>query len=435
MFKKYVLITVFVVLCSLCFSQPTLNFGYSFTETNLRYPQLVSAFYKLNSQKNFWFNNQRPALKQFFLYNIIDSAALWGLNANDYHQQALKQLVEKNFAEADSLIIKQADAIFTDAAIAFFKDVYQGNNNNAGYDEISSKYTEADNNFLLNKLLPVHDENDLETSIAELEPSMVNYKLFKDELNQQIAQNNFIKITQLKRALNYLRWIQHFKFEKYIIVNIASASLNYYQADTVALNMRVIVGKPSTQTPQFAAYCNQVILYPYWNVPTSIALKELLPMFKRNYRLINEMNMQVLDNAGKILNPSNISWSSYTKNNFPYHFRQSTGCDNSLGVIKFNLTDPFNVYMHDTNSKNLFFSEYRYYSHGCIRIQKPLELANFILPAPVDSGFVKSCIKNQQPVNLNLAQPMPVFVIYSIAEVGAKNTVVYHKDVYHLLKQ
>jgi murein L,D-transpeptidase YcbB/YkuD len=158
-------------------------------------------------------------------------------------------------------------------------------------------------------------------------------------------------------------------------------------------------------------------------------------MFKRNYHLVEAMNMQVLDNRARILSPSSISWSSYTNKNFPYHFRQSTGCDNSLGVIKFDLTDPFNVYMHDTNSKNLFFSEYRYYSHGCIRIQKPLELANLILPTPVDSNFVKSCLKEQRPVNLSLTQPIPVFVIYNTVDVDKKNVIIYYKDVYNISKK
>lgn len=435
MLRSCILISVLIASRIFCFCQPITIFYSSFAEASLRYPQLVSAFYKLNNQENFWYSTERSgSLKQSFLTTVIDSAAFFGLNAGDYHEQMLKQLVEKNFAVTDSLNIRQADILFTDAAIAFFKDIYQGSNNNAGYDEVSPKYKEADNNFLLNKLLSVYNEIDFKTLIDELEPSTDNYKLLKKELQQQIAQNNLNKITQLKRTLNYVRWINHFKFQKYIIVNIASASLNYYQADTVALTMRVIVGKPSTQTPRFSAYCNQVILYPYWNVPTSIALKELLPRFKKDYHLIDEMNMQVLDNGGRVLNPSNIVWSSYNRDNFPYHFRQSTGCDNSLGVIKFNLTDPFNVYMHDTNSRNLFFSEYRYYSHGCIRIQKPLELANFILPTPVDSNFVQSCLKEQSPVNLNLIQRVPVFVIYSTADVDAKNNIIYHKDVYHLLK-
>ena len=145
------------------------------------------------------------------------------------------------------------------------------------------------------------------------------------------------------------------------------------------------------------------------------------------------MNMQIVDNNGAVVSTSQLNWSAYTKNNFPYRFRQSTGCDNALGVMKFNLTDPFNVYMHDTNYKVAFLSQNRFYSHGCIRIEKPLELANLILPTPVDSLFVQSCLKDEQPMELNVISPVPVFVIYSTVSIDAKNNVVYYKDAYNLL--
>ena len=103
--------------------------------------------------------------------------------------------------------------------------------------------------------------------------------------------------------------------------------------------------------------------------------------------------------------------------------------------MKFNLTDPFNVYMHDTNNKAGFLSDKRFYSHGCIRIEKPLQLANLILPTPVDSSFVQSCLKDETPMDLNLVVTVPVFVIYSTVGVDANNNVVYYKDVYDLLKR
>ena len=145
--------------------------------------------------------------------------------------------------------------------------------------------------------------------------------------------------------------------------------------------------------------------------------------------------MQVIDVNGRIVNASKLNWSSYTKDNFPYRIRQSTGCDNALGVMKFNLTDPFNVYMHDTNNKSAFLSGKRFYSHGCIRIEKPLQLANLILPTPVDSFFVQSCLKDEKPMELNLVNAVPVFVIYSTVNVDSNNNVVYYKDVYSLFKK
>lgn len=405
------------------------------TAYELRYPQFVSAFYALINQQNFWLSDtQSLSLRKKFV-NVIDSAANWGLDANNYHNKELHQLAEISFTGKDSVAARHCELKFTDAAISFFKDLYEGSNNNAGYDELSPKYNEIDKRIILNKLVALCNGNCLEDIICSLEPASTDYIVLKNEYQRQIANHTSSKLAQLRRALNYLRWINHFKLVKYIVVNIPSASLNYYQADTVALTMKVIVGKASTQTPRFAAYCNKVILYPYWNVPASIATKELLPLFKKSPGLINAMNMQVIDNNGTVINPSRVNWSSYTRYNFPYRLRQSTGCDNALGVMKFNLTDPFNVYMHDTNNKAAFVSEKRFYSHGCIRIEKPLQLANSILPTPVDSSFVQLCLKDEKPIELNLTNAVPVFVIYSTAGIDANNSVVYYKDVYNLIKR
>ncbi|MGH2566409.1 MAG: L,D-transpeptidase family protein, partial [Ginsengibacter sp.] len=225
-----------------------------------------------------------------------------------------------------------------------------------------------------------------------------------------------------------------FKFEKWIVVNIASATLRYYESDSIKLRMKVVVGKPSTRTPRFAAHCNQVVFYPYWNVPASIALNELLPEFKRNPGDVDALNMQVLDLKGNIIDYHKLNWKNYSKAYFPFRIRQSTGCDNSLGVVKFNLTSPFSVYLHDTNNKTAFLSGLRYYSHGCIRIEEPIELANYLLPGKVDSKFLEACLKDQKPVMLDLPEPVPVFVIYQTVEVNLKNQMKYYKDIYRLLR-
>ncbi len=198
--------------------------------------------------------------------------------------------------------------------------------------------------------------------------------------------------------------------------------------------MKVVVGKPSTRTPRFAANCNQVILYPYWNVPASIAGKELLPKIKRNQGYIDELNMQLLDKDGNIVNHHRVNWEKYSSNYFPFRLRQSIGCDNSLGVIKFNLTSPFSVYLHDTNFKGAFLSDRRYFSHGCIRIEKPIELANYLLNNKIDSTFLSSCLKNQVPVPINLDKLVPVFVTYQTAVANDKGGITFYKDVYGLLK-
>jgi murein L,D-transpeptidase YcbB/YkuD len=216
------------------------------------------------------------------------------------------------------------------------------------------------------------------------------------------------------------------------LVNIPSATLKYYERYTDILEMKVVVGKPSTKTPRFAAYCDQVILYPYWHVPASIAVNEILPSCKKNAGVPNAMNLQVLNNRGRVVNPISIDWKSYSKSNFPYTFRQTTGCNNALGVIKFNITDPYNVYLHDTNFKGAFNSKRRYLSHGCIRVEKPIELANAILPEEIDEVFVRSCIRGQKPV-VKKINPVPVFVLYIPAMSDSSGNIVYAEDIYKLL--
>jgi len=141
-----------------------------------------------------------------------------------------------------------------------------------------------------------------------------------------------------------------------------------------------------------------------------------------------------LDTKGNILNPYSIVWSKYSGKTFPYRLRQSTGCDNSLGIIKFDLTSPFDVYLHDTNVKGLFSSDKRYRSHGCMRVEKAIELGNLLLNNKLDTAFLQACIKGEKPITLQLKNAVPVFVVYLTADIDHNGSVTYYDDVYHLLK-
>ena len=399
-------------------------------------PEIVSAFYKFNQHKLFWFNNgEQYYLLRIKLRNIIDSSENAGLEKNKYHFTDLKERINSAFADKDSLAAMHLDKIFTDAAIAYAKDIYQGSNVSdwVNNDEISKKYEGADNNYLLNNFLAVKTPGDLQTFFNYIESDNKEYAALKIELKDQSKSDNDLKKLQLEISLNLFRWIHHFHFDKYIIVNITSATLRYYTSDSLSGTMKVVVGKPSTKTPRFATYCDQIIIYPYWNVPSSIALNELLPKFKKNPNHMDELNMLLMNAAGKIIDHHKLNWKSYNKSYFPFRIRQSTGCDNSLGVIKFNLTSPYSVYLHDTNNKNVFMSGFRFYSHGCIRIEEPIVLANKFLNMKIDSKYLESCLKDQIPVPIKLDKPVPVFVVYIPVEM-INSKVKYYNDVYGLLK-
>jgi murein L,D-transpeptidase YcbB/YkuD len=399
----------------------------------LLYPVLVNQFYQQNEGRVFWFAPLAKELRRE-LINCIDSAASYDLVSQRYHYAQLLQHIESIPPDSSSLL--QIDRIFTDAAIASMKDLSEGYKMSpwVGYDQVSPKYADSNNQFLLNRLSNCYTAPELKKLMAFLQPQEKEYELLKQELKIQKQNGNDQKARQLALSLNYFRWIHHFHFEKCIVVNIASAYLRYYEQDSMTLFMKVVVGKPSTPTPRFAAWCYQVILYPYWYVPRKIALNEYLGRLKRNPGLIDAMNMQVIDANGRVVDHYNLDWSSFNASYFPYTLRQSTGCDNALGVIKFNIASPYGVYLHDTNNKTAFFSGYRYYSHGCIRIEEAIDLGNHLLHNKLDTTFLQACYKYQKPVPVNLDQPVPVFVVYMPADASNTGTIRYYKDVYRILK-
>ena len=403
----------------------------------LHYPALVENFYELRNNRLFWFSlNENSHFLRQLLKEKIDSSTYLGLKKEEYHIEDIPKYADYNFIQSDSIDAMKIDCIFTDAAIAYCKDMYEGNDIDHWMlsDELSSKQEPADNKFLLQGLLNANSRDDLLDFFNSLEPGDAEYQTIREELRFKRDSLTSLQKKQLNTSLQLYRWMHHFKFEKWIVVNIASATLRYYEYDSIKLRMKAVVGKPSTKTPRLATYCNNVVLYPYWNVPSSIALNELLPEFRRNPGDVDALNMQVLDLKGNIVDHYKLNWKNYSRNYFPFRIRQSTGCDNSLGVIKFNLTSPFSVYLHDTNNKVAFLSGYRYYSHGCIRIEEPVELANELLPNKVDSNFLASCLKEQQPVTLKIDNPIPVFVVYQTVETNAAEKLQYNKDVYGLLK-
>jgi hypothetical protein len=239
-------------------------------------------------------------------------------------------------------------------------------------------------------------------------------------------------LRMLKEALNFQRWLHRFESERYAVVNIPAAELNVYDSQrNILLTMRVIVGKNTTQTPTMAAPVRDIVTYPYWNVPRSIATKEMLPKIKKNIGYLESQRLQVFGANGKAINPYSIEWSTLSASNFPYRLRQAAGCDNALGVIKFNLISPFDIYLHDTNQRSLFTRPNRWLSHGCIRVEKPIELANLLMGhEKYPENFLDICLKNQTPRTDKLETQFPVFVMYLPAAVDSSGSVKYYPDVY-----
>ena len=273
---------------------------------------------------------------------------------------------------------------------------------------------------------------------AQVQFSLLNDGVLRSTLLQEMNIPLSTRIKQLQLSLNYFRWLHCISQQQtVIVVNIPAAYLKVYRFNKVILEMRMVVGKRSTPTPTLTSVVNEVILYPYWHVPYSIATKEILPILKRNPGYINSGNYQVLNRAGNIVDPYSVNWKTLSRSYFPYLIRQSTGCDNALGLLKLNFNNPFSVYLHDTNKKNVFNYNKRFYSHGCMRMEKPMELGHLLLKnnlIAIDTLEQKGCLRNQSPVAVPVDDKFPVIVWYNPAGVDSSGRVLFFDDIYNKFK-
>ena len=410
-----------VLLC--CFAVGV----YAQSKTAQKGYDVCDQFYKGIGKDIFWFSEDSQLSTR--LLRITDSLPYWGIREDKF---------DFPVAPADSSLsheqLAMLDRQCTRTFITLMRDVFEGSDI-AGLisnDEVSDKFVGRTDSTLTDILVNWSRNTDIRKLLQSLEPADSDYVVLKAGLQQALADSNAQRIKAVTASLNIYKWVRHFNFDKYIIVNIPTAQLTAFKGGS-KMNMKVVVGKPATKTPRFSTWCDKVILYPYWNVPARIARKELVPMFKRDRSRIDKMNMQILSKDGKKIDPNSLDWSALGKGYFPYSIRQCTGCDNSLGVIKFDLTDPFSVYLHDTNYKLAFGSDDRYLSHGCIRVSEPIELGNFILENRLDSNFLKACYKDQEPTIITVTPRVPVFVVYMTA-VPENDSVTYYEDVYHLFR-
>ena len=241
----------------------------------------------------------------------------------------------------------------------------------------------------------------------------------------------------IRQTLNFYRYVNRFDPDRFVLVNIPAGELNVFdRTGKRLLPMQVIAGKPDKRTPCMTTYIQDIVVYPYWNVPKNIALEEMLPRMKRDIAYIYNQNLQILDEKDHEVDPEDIDWDALSETNFPYRVRQASGCENSLGLLKFNLANPLAIYLHDTNSRDLFKrTADRWRSHGCVRVQKPVELANLVLGAQTfDADFMNRCLIDQKPRTVAIPKPFPVFITYNIADVDSTGKLRFYNDVYALDK-
>ncbi|MFT3681437.1 MAG: L,D-transpeptidase family protein [Ferruginibacter sp.] len=227
--------------------------------------------------------------------------------------------------------------------------------------------------------------------------------------------------------------------EKFIWVNLPGYYLELWDHDTLALESKVICGKPETRTPLLKSAINNIITYPTWTVPTSIIAKQYLPKLKNNPYYLSRLGLRLVNEKGETINAGSINWAKYSKG-IPYKVMQGSGDDNALGVIKFNFENSYAVYLHDTNQRYLFKKSARALSHGCVRVQEWEKLAYYIarndslnlkvgdtLRYTADS--IRNWIAEKKTKRIQVKNQVPLFINYFSCE-GKNGKIKFYEDIY-----
>jgi murein L,D-transpeptidase YcbB/YkuD len=239
---------------------------------------------------------------------------------------------------------------------------------------------------------------------------------------------------QIALNMERWRWLPRDLGARALVVNIAGFTLDVIERDQIPLTMKIVVGKPYTRTPVFHTTVMSVLLNPPWNIPSRIASRELLPLIRRNPHYLAQHHITVLQGWGQrttVIDPASVAWSKLSSRSFPYRLRQEPGPWNALGRIKFLLPNPFTVYLHDTPAQVLFTHAVRAFSHGCIRLEKPLDLAVYALHGTLwTREALLAAIAQGDERTIRLPEPLPTYVGYWTAWVEENGTVHFRSDLY-----
>jgi murein L,D-transpeptidase YcbB/YkuD len=251
----------------------------------------------------------------------------------------------------------------------------------------------------------------------------------------QLNASATVRARQVAANLERLRWLPRAPQARAVTVNIADFRLELLEEGAPPLGLRVIAGRQARRTPFFAGEITSILLNPSWTVPETIAIEDKLPLILEDRDWLAKEHVRVLGRAGKgwrEVDPADVDWMTLGPGRFPYRLRQDPGPWNALGRVKFQIPNPWDIYLHDTPSRSLFDRAERIFSSGCIRVERPLELAARLLAGDRrwSPEALEAAVASGETVAVPLRRPMPVFLLYWTAWVDAGGTLQFRDDVY-----
>ena len=286
---------------------------------------------------------------------------------------------------------------------------------------------------LAEQLRAAIEKNTVRDTLAALAPVHPQYKGLQAAFMRAQQERRTQDAERIAMNLERWRWVPRDLGDRHVLVNVPAYQMQVIEDGTPVLAMRVIVGAPDTPTPLFSDNMTYVVFSPYWNIPESILREETLPRLAENPDYLARNNMEVVGTSGELVDVASVDWEDEeaTKG---LRFRQAPGPENALGLVKFIFPNHFSVYLHDTPGDALFKKHERALSHGCIRVEQPVALAEYVLDDQNGwaSPRIVQAMNAKEEQTVTLKKPLPVHIGYWTAWVGEDGHVTFTDDPYAL---
>jgi murein L,D-transpeptidase YcbB/YkuD len=378
-------------------------------------------FYKNRGARLAWSDDAEAGPRAAALMRAVDRASDEGLDPGDYR---LKTEVLSRF---DRSRAADFDLQLTYAYLSYAADLAFGATRPEDIDpEWHGTRRDVDVVAALERGI---DENRIEDSLAKLAPAAPQYGGLKEQLRRYrgMAEGGETdgggvaaarRVQQIAMNMDRWRWLPTNLGDRYLIVNIPAFRLDAIENARSVLAMKVVVGKKDNPTPVLADEMTSVVFSPYWNIPPDIVEKETLPHVLKDAAYLEKNDIEVVRGSGDPtpVDPRSVDWNDKDAA-AKVRFRQKPGAGNSLGLVKFIFPNHFNVYLHDTPAQALFNRIERDFSHGCVRVERPMDLAKYVLrdqPSWTEDKIDEAMhAGTERSVALN--QPLPVYLVYFTA--------------------
>ena len=427
----------------------------------------VRAFYGRTATLR-WIRGNRAARSAADALDVLRSATAHGLDPRDYREADIAADVEKLSKADDSAARTAALAAFevrvTSALLTLGREVALGRaqpqslaaswkSRRTAPDFASSLSAAVDDSLdrWLSQLQPTHAEYAaLQRALQQLYEDQENGPSAAPAVNPAASATAATaprgsgpppptvtldqRIAKVRLNLDRWRWMPDDFGARHFFINIPSYHLIAREQGKPAFDTRVVVGKPATPTPIFSATMETVVFSPYWNIPDTIVVGETAPAVLRDPAYLQRNQIEILrvgGSDGTRVDPGSVDWSNPEELK-GLAFRQRPGAKNALGHVKFLFPNPFNVYLHDTPADELFERAGRAYSHGCVRVEDPQGLAEYVLrgDSDWDSVRIAQAMRSGTEKHVKLAETIPVHFVYLTAWVDNAGALQIGPDIY-----